>query len=86
MKPQIQAVRFAQAWASIEESVTAEAKAAGVKVEGLDATHRDPELQQLFRMEALAAFYKGKRTPAQEPVKPAKEAPKVEAKPTGGKL
>ena len=78
MKPQIQAVRGAQAWGRIEAAVAAQAKAAGVKVEGLDATHRDPGLQQLFRMEALADFLEGMNKPAVEEPKP--EAKKTEAK------
>lgn len=78
MKPHTQAVREAQAWARIQAAVEKRAAAAGVKVAGLDATHRDPSLQQLFRMEALAAYLESAVAPQAEPqpepeAKPAKE-------------
>ena len=78
MKPHTQAVREAQAWARIQAAVEKRAAAAGVKVAGLDATHRDPSLQQLFRMEALAAYLESADAPQAEPqpepeAKPAKE-------------
>ena len=56
MKHQIRAVREAQAWQRIEAAIQVQAAAAGVKAVGLDATHRDPALQQLFRVEALADY------------------------------
>lgn len=72
MKPHSQAVREAQAWDRILAAVKAQAKRDGVEVSGLDVTHRDPSLQQLFRMEALADFLEGKTA-----------APKAEKKPEG---
>jgi hypothetical protein len=78
MKPHAQAVREAQAWDRILGAVTRQAQAAGVKTEGLDATHRDPSLQRLFRMEALAAHLEGVEA-AQAP-KPAKAEGKAEGK------
>lgn len=83
MKPHTQAVRQAQAWARIQAAVERRAAAAGVKVAGLDATHRDPSLQQLFRMEALADYLESdapaaqpapEPAPAEQAAKPAKEA------------
>jgi hypothetical protein len=72
MKPHTLAVREAQAWDRILAAVKAKAKAEGVQVSGLDATHRDPALQQLFRMEALADLLEAQA----EPVKPAKTTEK----------
>ncbi len=72
MKPHAQAVREAQAWARIQAAIEQRAAAAGVKVEGFDATHRDPALQQLFRMEALAAYLEAENERAAAPVKAAK--------------
>lgn len=54
MKPHTLAVREAQAWGRIETAAKVLAKRAGVQADGLDATHRDPSLQMLFRMEGLA--------------------------------
>ena len=78
MKPHTQAVREAQAWERIQAGVEKQGAAAGVKVAGPDATHRDPSLQQLFRMEALAAYLESAGAPQAEPqpepeAKPAKE-------------
>ena len=78
MKPHTLAVREAQAWDRILAAVKAKAKAEGVQVSGLDATHRDPALQQLFRMEALADLLEAQA----EPAKPAKTT----AKKSEGKL
>lgn len=78
MKPHTQAVREAQAWERIEAAAQRLAAEAGVQVVGLDATHRDPGLQQLFRMEALADFLEGATLTAVQP-EPAK-GKKTEAK------
>lgn len=78
MKPHTQAVREAQAWERIQAAVKRLAKEAGVDVPGLDITHRDPGLQQLFRVEALADFLEGAKLPQIEPPQP--EPVKVEAK------
>ena len=82
MKPHTQAVREAQAWARIQAAVQRQRAAAGGKVEGLDATHRDPVLQQLFRMEALAAYLEGAGAPANEepPAKAHKEGKRESTK------
>lgn len=69
MKPHTQAVREAQAWERIQAAVRKRAQAAGVEVAGLDVTHRDPSLQQLFRMEALADFLEAD-APLAEPAAP----------------
>jgi len=63
MTPHSQAVRGAQAWDRIVVAIAKQAKAGGVRVNGLDATHRDPALQQLFRMEALADYLEGASQP-----------------------
>jgi hypothetical protein len=69
MKPHTLAVREAQAWDRILAAVKAKAKAEGVQVSGLDATHRDPALQQLFRMEALADLLEAQAEPEAKPAK-----------------
>lgn len=56
MKPHAQAVRDAQAWERILAAAKMQAAANGVEATSLDATHRDPALQRLFRMEALAGI------------------------------
>ena len=38
-------------------------------MDGLDATHRDPALQQLFRMEALADLLEAQAEPEAKPAK-----------------
>ena len=73
MKPHTQAVREAQAWERIRAAVKRLASEAGGDVPGLDATHRDAGLQQLYRVEALADFLEGAtlpkpETPAPDPV------------------
>jgi len=75
MKPHTQAVREAQAWERIRTEAKRLAAEMGSDAQGLDATHRDVSLQQLFRVEALADFLAG--------VHAAPPAP--EAKPEAGK-
>lgn len=83
MKPHIQAVREAQAWDRILAAVEQQARAAGVEVNGLAATHRDPELQRLFRMEALADFLESTaQQPAQETAPEPAQAKKASGKVT----
>jgi hypothetical protein len=85
MKPHTQAVREAQAWNRILAAVKAQATAAGADSSALDVTNRDPALQQMFRMEALADFLEAKpaeQTATSEETTPAKA---TEAKPAKGK-
>lgn len=59
MKPHTQAVREAQAWERIWTEARRLAQESGRDAAGLDVTHRDVSLQQLFRVEALADFLAG---------------------------
>jgi len=84
MKPHTQAVREAQAWNRIMLAIKKRAKAENADASGLDVTNRDPALQQMFRMEALADFLEAKpaEQPAEQPAKEAESKPaKVEVKP-----
>jgi hypothetical protein len=89
MKPHTQAVREAQAWNRILLAIKARAKADNADASSLDVTNRDPGLQQLFRMEALADFLEGKpaEQPEEQPQTPADATPAkaTEAKPAKGK-
>jgi hypothetical protein len=94
MKPHTQAVREAQAWNRILLAIKKRAKADNADASSLDVTNRDPGLQQLFRMEALADFLEGKSAeqPEEQPQAPADATPAdatpakaTEAKPAKGK-
>ena len=82
MKPHTQAVREAQAWNRIMLAIKKRAKAENADASGLDVTNRDPALQQMFRMEALADFLEAGDKPAEQPAKEAESKPAtIEAKP-----
>jgi hypothetical protein len=94
MKPHTQAVREAQAWNRIMAAIKANAYAVGLDSSSLDVTNRNPALQQMFRMEALADFLEAGMAPAKHQVmEPDDTLPKtaeptlakVEAKPAKGK-
>ena len=85
MKPHTQAVREAQAWERIRTEAKRLAAEMGSDAQGLDATHRDVSLQQLFRVEALADFLAGVHAAPSAPAAPEpKSEPKSETKPDPG--
>jgi hypothetical protein len=81
MKPHTQAVREAQAWNRVLLAIKGRALAEGKDTSSLDVANRNPNLQRLFQLEAIADFLEGK-TAEQPEATPTAQPAKVEAKPS----